>query len=250
VQKLPPDRLAALAASLLALVRRLSPKRQVTEWCAYYSDTNYNDAALEAKKQLVQELVQRLAPNTVWDVGGNNGFFSRAIRDLAGQIVCMDFDIAAVDQNYARCKAENIKNVMPLVADVSNPSPGIGFGNRERVTFEERSKPDLIMALALIHHLAIARNTPFTKLAPYFAERGEYLLIEFVPKSDSQVERLLLNRKDLFDYYTEESFRAAFASHFDTLDERPILSTHRKLFLMRRRSSEFRVGHGVQTSRL
>jgi hypothetical protein len=237
VQHLPPSRLAALADSLLALVRRLSPKRQATEWGAYYSDTNYSDEALEAKKRLVQEMVQRLSPKTVWDVGGNNGFFSHAICDLAGEIVCMDLDITAVDQNYARCKAERVKNVMPLVADVSNPSPGIGFGNRERLTFEERSKPDLIMALALIHHLAIARNIPFNRLAPYFADRGEYLIIEFVPKSDSQVERLLLNRKDVFGDYSEESFRATFAAYFDTLDERPVRSSQRRLFLMRRKSS-------------
>ena len=237
VQSLSPSRLTALADSLLAVVRRLSPKRQATEWGAYYSDTNYSDEALEAKKQLVQEMMQRLFPKAVWDVGGNNGFFSHAIRDLAGQIVCMDLDGVAVDQNYARCKAERMKNVMPLVVDISCPSPGIGFGNRERLTFEERSKPDLIMALALIHHLAIARNIPFAKLAPYFAERGAYLIIEFVPKSDSQVERLLLNRKDVFDDYFEEGFRAAFAAYFDTLDERPIPSTQRKLVLMRRKSS-------------
>ena len=237
VQKLPPARLAALADSLLALVRRLSPKRQATEWGAYYSDTNYSGEALEAKKHLVQELVRRVAPKNLWDVGGNNGFFSHAVRDLAGQIVCMDLDIAAVDQNYVRCKAEGVKNMMPLVADVSNPSPGIGFCNRERVTFEEHSKPDLILALALIHHLAIARNIPFVKLAPYFADRGEYLIIEFVPKSDSQVERLLLNRKDVFDDYSDESFRTAFSGYFDALEERPIPSTQRKLFLMRRKSS-------------
>jgi hypothetical protein len=237
VQKLPPARLAALADSLLALVRRLAPKQQATEWGAYYSDTNYSDDALEAKKQLVQEMVQRVSPNTVWDVGGNNGFFSHAIRDLAGQIVCMDLDYVAVDQNYARCRAERVKNVLPLVADLSNPSPGIGFGNRERLTFEERSKPDLILALALVHHLAIARNIPFARLAPYFADRGEYLILEFVPKTDSQVERLLLNRKDVFEDYSEESFRAAFAAYFDALDERPIPSSQRRLFLMRRKSS-------------
>ena len=109
MQKLPPSRLSALTDSLLSLVCRLSPKRQATEWGAYYADTNYSDEALEAKRHLVQELVRRVAPKMAWDVGGNNGFFSHAVRDLAGHIVCMDIDIVAVDQNYARCKAERVK---------------------------------------------------------------------------------------------------------------------------------------------
>lgn len=82
MQKLPPSRLSALTDSLLSVVCRLSPKRQATEWGAYYSDTNYSDEALEAKRHLVQELVRLVAPKTWWDVGGNNGFFSHAVRDL------------------------------------------------------------------------------------------------------------------------------------------------------------------------
>jgi SAM-dependent methyltransferase len=237
VRSLSPSRLSALADSLLALVRRLSPKHQATEWGAYYADTNYSDAALEAKKHIVLDMVKRVAPKTVWDVGSNNGFFSHAVRDFSSQIICMDIDFAAVDQNYERCKRERVKNVMPLVADISNPSPGIGFGNRERLPLEERSRPDLIMALALVHHLVIARNIPFGQLARYFAARSEYLIIEYVPKSDSQVQRLLLNRKDVFDDYSEAGFRSAYSLHFDVIDERPIPSSQRTLFLMRRKSS-------------
>lgn len=179
--------------------------------------------------------MSRAAPQVMWDVGGNNGFFSHAVRDLAGQIICMDVDAAAVDQNYALCKREEVKNVLPLVVDISNPSPSIGFSNRERLSLEARSMPDLIMGLALIHHLTIAKNLPFAQIAHYFSERGEYLVIEFVPKSDSQVQRLLLNRKDVFDDYSEEGFRSAFTPQFEILDEQPIPSSERSLFLMRRK---------------
>jgi hypothetical protein len=147
----------------------------------------------------------------------------------------MDIDAACVDQNYALCKRDQVTNVLPLVVDISNPSPGIGFSNRERPSLEARSMPDLVMALALIHHLAIAKNIPFAQIARYFSERGEYLLIEFVPKSDSQVRRLLLNRKDVFDDYNEESFRSSFGAQFAILDEKPIASSERSLFLMRRK---------------
>lgn len=235
VRKQSAPQLAPLAESLLALVRKLSPKQQATEWGAYYSDTNYSDAALEAKRSMLQDMVRQVAPKTAWDVGGNNGFFSHAIRDLAGQILCMDLDPVAVEQDYRRCKREGVTNVLPLVADLSSPSPGIGFCNRERLPIEERSKPDLILALALIHHLAIARNIPLGHLARYFADRGEHLIIEFVPKSDSQAQRLLQNRKDVFEDYSEPSFRSQFGLHFDIVDERPIPSSQRILFLMRRK---------------
>ena len=235
VRPLPPQRLALIAESLLGLVRKLSPKGQKTEWGAYYSDTNYVEGALDAKQQLVKDIVSRISPKVLWDLGGNNGHFSHAVRDLADEILCLDLDVAAVDQNYARCKNEQVKNVLPLVFDVSNPSAGIGFCNRERTPLEERSKPDMIMALALIHHLVIARNLPLAELASFFSDRAEYLIIEFVPKSDSQVQRLLLNRKDVFSDYTAEGFRSAFAAKFEILDERPILSSERSIFLMRRK---------------
>ena len=235
IRSLSPERLSQLAESLLALVRGLSAKDSATEWTGYYSDTNYSEAALEAKKRIVRDMVNRVAPQVMWDVGGNNGFFSHAVRDLAGQIICMDIDAACVDQNYALCKRDEVTNILPLVVDISNPSPGIGFSNRERLSLEERSMPDQIMALALIHHLAIAKNIPFAQIARYFSEHGEYLLIEFVPKSDSQVQRLLLNRKDVFDDYNEENFRSAFSSQFAILDEKPIASSERSLFLMRRK---------------
>jgi ribosomal protein L11 methylase PrmA len=180
-------------------------------------------------------LVADAKPRSVWDIGGNNGEFSRTIKDLAENIICMDMDPAAVDQNYRLCKQQGITNILPLVVDLTNPTPGLGFANRERPALFERTQPDLIVALALIHHLCIGSNLPFSHVARLFAHLAPTLLIEFVPKSDSQVQRLLASRKDIFPNYDQETFAAEFSACFGILDKRPIPGTERTLYLMARR---------------
>jgi len=237
---LSPESMAAIASSLLALIEKLSPRRQATEWSSYYSDTNYSAAAFSAKERTVRELVQASAARTVWDIGANDGHFSRVIRDLADEIVSIDVDPRAVNSNYLQCRRNDIRNIVPLLADINNPTPALGFANRERRALCERGRPDLILALALVHHLAISNNLPFAYIAEFLAAQCRSLVIEFVPKSDSQVQRLLLNRRDIFDDYTEEHFREAFSAAFAILERRAIPSSDRSLYLMRSKASEQR----------
>lgn len=224
----------AISGSLKALVAKLKPKDQITEWGDYYSDTNYSNEAFEAKKTIIRDFVAEAAPRTIWDLGGNNGEMSRAVRDLANEILCVDIDPRAVDLNYRQCRAERILNIVPALADLTNPTPALGFFNRERKALFERPAPDLVMALALIHHLAIANNLPLPKVAAFFAAVTKTLIIEFVPKPDSQVQRLLANRTDIFPDYTQEGFERAFGQHFDIRNERPIPESQRTVYLMTR----------------
>lgn len=224
----------AIAGSLRALVARLQPKDQITEWGDYYADTNYSSSAFDAKKAIIRDLVGQAAPRTLWDLGGNNGEMSRAVRDLADEILCVDIDPRAVDANYRRCRAEHITNIVPALADLTNPTPALGFFNRERKALFERTPPDLIMGLALIHHLAIANNLPLPKIAHFFATVAPNLIIEFVPKSDSQVGRLLANRPDIFPDYTTSQFEKAFGTHFDIREKRGIPDSERTVYLMTR----------------
>ena len=90
------------------------------------------------------------------------------------------------------------------------------------------------MALALIHHLAISHNVPLAQCAEYFSQLGNYLIIEFVPKSDSQVTRLLSTREDIFPHYTREGFETAFSGYFSVLDSQPIEGSERQLYLMQK----------------
>lgn len=204
-------------------------------WSDYYSFHNYDPESFEAKKSLVEKRVSELSPGIVWDLGANTGVFSRLAADHCELCVSVDFDPGAVQLNYREVKKSGGENLLPLLLDLTNPSPGLGWGHRERDSLAERGPADLVMALALLHHLAITNNLPFSVLAEYLARISRWLLIEYVPKSDSQAQKLLRSREDIFDQYDRASFEGAFSEYFDIEREERIASTDRVLFLMRRR---------------
>ena len=224
-----------LIESLLSTVRALKVKEINTEWADYYQANNYTEASFEAKRAVVKDFISRVAPQTVWDLGGNTGEFSRAASELGIPTVSMDIDPGAVQQNYQLVKKNKEKNMLPLVMDLTNPSPALGWRNQERQSLRERGEASLIMALALIHHLAIANNVPLRDVADFFADLGPYLVIEFVPKEDSQVARLLASRLDIFPNYTLEGFKQAFQARYTILEEHPVEGSKRTLLLMRRK---------------
>ena len=144
----------------------------------------------------------------------------------------------AVDRNFRHQRDEGNEGLLPLRIDLSAPSPAIGWNNTERPAFLARLQPeqnDIVMALALIHHLAIGNNTPLPQIAQMFAGIANQLIIEFVPKADSQVKRLLATREDVFPSYTSEGFEAAFQPYFETVQKENIQSTTRDLYLLKRR---------------
>ncbi len=221
-----------LIESLEGTVRKLEWKPAGTEWGNYYDITNYTDAAFEHKKQLVGEWAARVQPALAWDLGANNGVFSRQAAASGAYTVAFDVDPAAVEQNYRQIKAGKEQTLLPLVLDLTNPSPALGWANRERDSFTQRGPADLILALAVIHHMAISNNVPLPQLADFFAEAGKRLIIEFVPKSDSQVKKLLATRLDIFPTYTLEGFEAAFAPRFRILEKINLRESERTLYFL------------------
>ncbi|HEY2158117.1 MAG TPA: SAM-dependent methyltransferase [Isosphaeraceae bacterium] len=231
----PRTALLGMLDSLGSTVKGLRWEPSGTEWADYYTDTNYTDAALAEKERLVGAFLDRVAPRTAWDLGANNGRFSRLASARGAATVAFDVDPAAVERNYREATRLGEEGLLPLVLDLTNPSPGLGWANRERLTIRDRGPADVVLALALVHHLAIGNNVPLPKVAELFADLGRNLIIEFVPKSDSQVRRLLVVREDIFPGYTREGFEAAFAGHFSTEAVEPIAGTERTLYLLRRR---------------
>jgi ribosomal protein L11 methylase PrmA len=221
-----------LIESLDSTIRKLEWKPGGTEWGNYYDITNYSDAAFEHKKKLVAEWAKRINPQQVWDLGANNGVFSRVASEAAPYVVSFDIDPTAVEQNYRQVKAEKNEKLLPLLLDLTNPSPALGWANRERDSFGERGPADLVLALALIHHLAISNNVPLPQLADFFAETGKWLVIEFVPKSDSQVKKLLASREDIFPTYTRAGFEAAFQNRFKIREAVSVNESERVIYLM------------------
>jgi hypothetical protein len=226
--------LLGLVESLVSATKKLSWKAAGTEWAAYYEETNYDDRSMQHKTEIVQDFIRRVRPGMAWDLGANTGRFSR----LASQegVFCVSFDIdpAAVELNYQACRKDKQSNLLPLVLDLTNPSPAIGWQNDERQSLLQRGPVDMVLALALIHHLAIANNVPLSHLAEFFASITRWLIIEFIPKSDSQVQRLLATRQDIFPDYSAEGFMSAMTDRFKLHERLNIADSERSLYLFER----------------
>ncbi|HRZ26779.1 MAG TPA: class I SAM-dependent methyltransferase [Spirochaetota bacterium] len=218
--------------SLRGSVLSCNWKRQATEWRDYYSGTNYTDTAMESKIQTVTRAVERLKPGQVWDLGANNGVFSRISAGMGAHTVSLDKDESCVEDNYMQVKRNREKNILPLLMDFTNPSPGTGWANIERDSLADRGPADLVLALALIHHLAISSNVPLGRIAAMLRSIGKNLIIEFVPKNDSQAQRLLLNREDIFRDYGRDEFERQFRNYFRVRETIPIPGTERTIYLM------------------
>ncbi len=204
-----------------------------TEWADYTTDNNYSETASGSKRVLVQDFLRKAgARSSVWDMGANTGEYTRAAREVAAHVVSFDVDPAAVERNYRRVRAKSETGILPLLMDVTNPSPGQGWGHTERFSLTERGPADAVLSLALVHHLAIGRNVPLGRIAEFFAGLGKSLIIEFVPKSDSQVKRLLLNRPDIFPDYTKDGFERAFRQVFDVCASEAVAESERWLYLL------------------
>jgi ribosomal protein L11 methylase PrmA len=221
-----------LVRSLRGLIEGLSWTPAGTEWADYTSDNNYTDEAARSKRDLVTGMLQHRGLRTVWDLGANTGEYSRAARATGARVISFDIDPAAVERNYRRVRAEQEEGILPLRMDLTNPSPALGWAHRERMSLEERGPADAVLALALVHHLAIGNNLPLDRIAGFLARLGRTLVIEFVPKSDSQVQRMLRTREDVFPSYTREGFEAGFRSAFRIDDAQPVVGSERLLYRM------------------
>jgi hypothetical protein len=225
-----------LIQSLKGAIGKLRREPDPTVWATYYSEAeSYSSEALESKKELVAGLLEEATPKRVWDLGANTGLFSRIAAAKGADVVSFDLDPSAVELNYRQVVSASETNVLPLVMDLTNPSPPIGWENRERMSLGERGPVDMVLALALVHHLAIANNVPLSGVARYFNGLTPWLLIEFVPKGDPQVDRLLATREDIFPDYTREGFERSFAERFAVVRREPIAGSDRVLYLMRGR---------------
>ena len=224
-----------LVTSLRSTIEGLRWEPSGTQWADYDTRTSYGAEATAAKERVVAELLAQTTGDTVWDLGANTGRFSRIAADGGRRVVAFDIDPGAVERNYRALKAESRDDILPLVMDVADPSPALGWRHGERASLRERGPADVGLALALIHHLAIGRYLPLVGIAQELAGLCRELIIEFVPRDDVMVRQLLATREDVFADYGPDGFRAAFSGPFELVDERPVEGSTRVLFLFRRR---------------
>lgn len=230
--------LTGLIENLEKTIKKLTWEINKTDWVGYYNATNYSDTSFKEKKHIVGNMLKDLSPNIIWDLGANIGVFSKLVSNFENcLVVSADIDPSAVELNYLDCKKNQSKNILPLVLDLTNPTPAIGWKNEERESFLQRGPVDVVLALALIHHLAIANNVPLEDISRMLASFGKYLIIEFIPKEDSQVRRLLSSRDDIFENFNNEGFIQAFRNDFDLLRKDPVTDSARTICLFQRKNS-------------
>lgn len=229
--------LIGLIDSLEGSVKGMKYDPKGTEWEDYYEDNNnYNSSSHKSKADLVEKYLKIIKPKSVWDMGANTGMFSNIAAKTSANVISFDIDYGALEKGYQSIKKNNIKNITPLFCDFTNPINSLGWENTERMSLIERGPADAILALALVHHLAIPHNLPFEKIASGFSKIGKNLIVEFIEKSDSQVQILLSSRKDIFDKYTQEEFEISFEKYFSIKEKIKIKDSVRTLYLMERKN--------------
>lgn len=205
---LPKKRLVAILTSLRDYVAGLSLAGEKTVWDDYATNNSYDEARRDAKHRFVAEAVGPVAPRLLFDIGCNSGEFSRTSLEAgARSVVGFDFDFGALERAFAsfdKAKAP----VLPLWLDATNPSPSQGWAGGERKSLQDRASADMVLALAVIHHLAIAKNIPLDMAVDWLMGLAPAGVIEFPSKSDPMVQQLLRGRVDIFPAYTEEAFLA------------------------------------------
>jgi ribosomal protein L11 methylase PrmA len=227
--------LLGLVDHLEAAVAGLRWEPGASPWSGYYRDNTYNDDAMARKEQVVAAYLDRIRPTTAWDLGANTGRFSRTAAARGIATVAFDNDPCCVERNYREVARRGESRLLPLLLDLTNPSPANGWLNRERASLLERGPVDAVLALALVHHLAIANNLPLVSIAEFLHQAGRRAIVEFVPKGDPQVARLLASRKDVFPDYHRHEFERCLRSFFDIEDSEPLPGSERVLYLLRGR---------------
>jgi ribosomal protein L11 methylase PrmA len=207
--QLPAPAFKNMLLSLRDYIAGLERPAARTVWADYAGNTSYSTQEADRKRRMVGEMVTAVRPATLIDLGCNTGDYAAlALEHGAKAVIGFDFDLGALDQAFARATRDKL-NFLPLWLDAANPSPDQGWGQRERKGFAARAKADGLLALALIHHLVIGRNIPMDEVVAWLIAMAPHGVIEFVPKSDPMVQRLLALREDIFPNYDEAAFRAA-----------------------------------------
>jgi SAM-dependent methyltransferase len=223
----------ANATRLRALITGLKWKEQRSVWSEYERCGHYEAADAAQKRDFVRRVATAREWNLVWDLGCNLGTFSRLAAERARYVVALDADHLAVDRFYRSLREDGIQTILPLVGNLADPSPDLGWRNLERQRLTRRGRPDLVLCLALIHHLVISANIPLTEFLQWLGELGADLVIEFVTRDDPMVRALLRNKDDQYTDYDQALFDRELASRFTLVRRQPLGSGTRILYYAR-----------------
>ncbi len=233
--KLSKQKLLAMLQHLEDTISGLRVRDEKSNWVKYTCENTYSAEAMQAKEKLISEWLKQLNPKTVWDFGCNTGKFSQLASKFSEHVIAMDSDSYCIENFYSEIKKSGTKNILPLTMNLSNPSPAIGWANEERKTIQQRGKADALLALALVHHLAIGNNVSFFFIAKYFSDSTKNLIVEFIPKDDSQVKKMMAGRETFFENYSEDNFKKSFEEYFFIINRNTLPDSGRILYLMNKK---------------
>ena len=229
------DVVIATVDKLLEAVRALSWRPPASAWTSYAATNTYNAGDRVSKLAFVENVASHLRPGLVWDLGCNDGTYTRVIAPHATHVVAMDADHATVELLYRSLRADRVPNVVPLVVDLADPSPALGWRNRERPALLERARPELVVCLALVHHLAISANIPLSRVVEWLAGLADVVVVEFAERHDPMVAQLLANKSVTHGNYSGARFDQEVAKHFDVEAREELSCGTRTLYSLRRR---------------
>lgn len=226
--KLPRMSFEGMLHGLRSHITKLEVPSHRTVWGDYAENTSYSTPEMETKHRFVREMVAAVKPELLYDIGCNSGDYSITALDAgAKSVIGFDFDQGALEVAYRRSQEKNLK-FLPLWLDAANPSPSQGWGQAERMGFSGRAAPEALLALAVIHHIAIGRNVPLDMATDWLVSHAPTGVIEFPHKADPMVQTLLAQRDDIFPHYDKDNFaqilgkRARIVKQVDVLPTRTL----------------------------
>jgi len=215
---------------LRKLVAALQWRGGGSEWADYEAFHNYSASDHALKEAFIDECVAASGAGCVWDIGCNTGQFSKIAARHANRVLAMDLDHFSVERLYREIRSDDMSNILTLVQNVADPSPNWGWRNRERTELAKRARPDLVLCLALIHHVVISANVPMDEFVGWLSESTDQLVIEYVSRKDDKVKTLLRNKEDKYSDYSRERLEQALGRHFTIRRQQTLESGNRFLY--------------------
>ena len=229
-KKLPKKTFISILKNLKNFILKLKPKKSKTVWDTYSLSNTYKPDEEKIKRDKVKDFIIKNKFKIIADIGCNDGSYSKlGLECGCNYIVGFDYDLNCLHNGYLRAKNDRLK-FLPLYFDATNPSVNLGWNESERKGFKSRANFDALIALAFEHHLAIAKNIPLDQTVKWLIGLAPKGLIEFIPKNDETIKRMLKLKGDIFQNYNENNFKNYILNHANIISELVISSSGRKLF--------------------
>lgn len=220
---------------LRKILNKIHPSTEDSTWSNYEKTHSYNSCEEAVKMTFVRSMLETHKPRRVIDIGCNTGVYSRIASETVNTVVALDLDAACIDRLYKNCRNDKIENIFPMVANLLNPSPCMGWMMQERASLFDRIRGDAFLALALVHHMAISGNVPLKNFIDMLSSLANGGVVEWVDKTDPMIQALLKNRRDVFDEYTWDNFKHLLGQSFNIEKVTKIGDGRRRLCLVRQK---------------